>query len=392
MRKHAVMALTLAILCASLLGVAQPMSKVGTQSVLLILPEKFHVEELVYVLQRLVDREADIYVTSVGTASPNDVAALKARIPTRFFSLQPGLSGGPRITVFPSMMSFEFMYNKAICLGAGWYDEYFAPSGYTKPTHPSYSDGLYWCLRRQVSDHGVVTAIGAGVYPVIYSGVLPKGSTVPAYPCPDLVKAIPDQGYEPKQAPSEPRRDDAAGPPLVPIVPYGDMQDLFLIDQPVNGGRVVMTPIPNSWYSTDNGAGGLLISDYADDYTNAIDAVENLLAGAGGVSPIQVSHLDCGHDGMVTIRNTGEDAVNLLGWKLRSVDPETGDVRHEYTFDNYTIPPGETVHVYYGQMMWSGPANYLHWDQGVLFREGGRAELLDAEGHRRSVRDCDMEE
>ena len=388
MRRWAWIAMAV-VLCAGMLGFAQSMPKVGTQSVLLILPEKFHDEELAHVLQQFVDREADIYVTSVATAIPADADALKARIPERFFTLQPLSSGGPRVTVIPSMMSFEFTFDKAISLGAGWYDEYYAASGYTGPTDPSYSDGLYWFLGRQLSNHGIVGAIGAGIYALIFSGVLPPGSTVPAYACPDLVTAISNQGYTPKQAPVQPRQNGADGPPLVPIVTQDAENGLYLIEQPVNGGNVEMTPIPNSWYPTDDGYGGLLIGDYDYHYVNVIDAVENAAAGVGGVSPIQVSHLDCGPDGMVTIRNTGEDAVNLLGWKLRSVDPETGEVLHEYTFDNYTLPPGETVHVYYGQMMWSGPANFLHWDHGVLFGEGGRAELVDPQGYRRSVRDCD---
>ena len=381
-------ALALAILCAGLAGLAQSMPRVGTQSVLLLLPERFHDEELVHVLQQFVDRDADIYITSLDATSTAGVDALKARVPERFFNLQPGLSGGPQVTVIPSFMSFEFKYDKTVTLGAGWYDEYFSPSGFNGPEDPSFSRGLYWFLGRQVSEHGVVGAIGAGVYPLIFSGVLPQGSTVPAYPCRDLVTAISDQGYEPKQAPTEPRSDDA-GPPLVPIVTGQDTDGCFLIEQPVNGSHVVMTPIPNSWYATANGSGALLISDYADDYINVIDAVENSFAGVGGVSAVQISHLVCGPDGMVTLRNTGEDAVNLAGWRLRSVDPQTGEVQHEYTFADYTLAPGDTVHVYSGMMMWSGPANYLHWAEGVLFAENGRAELVDPQGNRRSVRDCD---
>ena len=392
MRRRMWIALALAILCASLMGFAQSMPKTGTQSVLLLLPERFHDEELVHVLQQFVDREADIYITSLNATSTAGVDALKARVPERFFNLQPGLSGGPQVTVIPSFMSFEFKYDKTVSLGAGWYDEYFTPSGFKGPEDPSFSRGLYWFLGRQVSDHGVVGAIGAGVYPVIFSGILPQGSTVPAYPCPDLVTAISDQGYTPKQASTEPRSDDIAAPPLVPIVTGQDTDGCFLIEQPVNGSTVVMTPIPNSWYPTDDGLGPVLISDYADGYINAIDAVENAFAGVGGVSAVQISHLDCGPDGMVTLRNAGEDAVNLAGWTLRSVDPQTGEVLHEYTFAEYTLAPGDAVHVYSGMMMWSGPANYLHWEEGVLFAENGRAELLDPQGNRRSVRDCDKVE
>jgi len=388
MKRRIWIAIALLVLCAGLLGVAQSMPRVGTQSVLLILPEKFHDEELVHVLQQFVDREADIYVTSVDTTTTSEVAALTARIPQRFFNLQPGASGGPRVTVIPSMMSFEFTYDKAISLGAGWYDEYFAPSGYTGPTDPSYSDGLYWFINRQLSDHGVFGAIGAGIYPLIFSGVLPQGSTVPAYPCPDLVAAIANRGYTPKQAPMETRENGAAGPPLVAILTPSDTDGLFLIEQPVNGSDVLMSPIPNSWYPTDNGFGELLISDYAADYINLIDAVENAFAGAGGVSAVQISHLDCGPDGMVTLRNTGQDAVNLAGWRLRSVDPDTGEILYEYTFGDYTLEPGAVVHVYYGMQMWSGPENYVYWGEGVLFAENGRAELIDPQGNRRSVRDC----
>jgi hypothetical protein len=255
----------LAVLCGGLLGVAQSMPKIGTQSVLLILPKDFHDEEFIYVLQQFVDREADIYVTSVDTTTTSEVAALTARIPERFFNLQPGTSGGPRVSVIPSMMSFEFIYDKAITLGAGWYDEYFAPSGYTGPTDPSYSDGLYWFINRQLSDHGVFGAIGAGLYPLIFSGVLPLDTMVPAYPCPDLISVIAGAGYQPVQMGETPRTDGRDWPPLVVV-------DTYVAD--VDSSKAVMTPIPNSWYPLDDGLGPLLVTDYETVLGDSISTIE----------------------------------------------------------------------------------------------------------------------
>lgn len=385
-----VVVVAVVVLCASLLTAAQSMPRVGTQSVLLILPANFHNEELVHVLQQFVDREADIYVTSVDTVRTADVAALKARIPTWFFNLMPRFSGGPRVTVIPAMVSFELQYDKAISLGAGWYDEYFAASGYTGPADPSYAAGLYWFINRMLSDHGTFGAIGAGVYPVIFSGALPQGSTVPAYPCPDLIGAIDRQGYEPKQAPQGPR-PDGSWPTLVEILVPDDQDGLFLVEQSVNSSKVVMSPIPNSWYSTEDRYGGLLISDYGADYINLIDAVENAFFGVESPSPVQITHLQCGPNGRVRLKNMGERPVNLAGWKVQSLDldPNAGEVLAEFTFSDYMLAPGAEVHVYYGDVMWSGPDDFVYWAEGVLFAGNGRAALIDPQGNRRSVRDCD---
>jgi len=375
------------ILCGSLSGLSQPMGGLGTQSVLLILPADFHDEELVRVLQQFVDREADIYVTGVATTSGSALDALKARIPSPFFNLQTGLSGGPRVTVIPDMMAFEFLYDKTVTFGAGWYDEYFPANGQTGPIVPSYSQAMNWFLGRQLSDHGVVGAIGPGIYPVLFSGTLPQGTTVPAYPCGTLIQTITDQGCVPLPAPVTPRADES-GPPLVELQIADDTRRPFLAQQALNGSKVIISPIPSSWYPTTDGTGGQLVSDYADDYVNAIDAIENASKGIGAVTDIQIARVTCGPDGMVTLRNLGENAIDLTGWKLQSVDPDSGEVLYTYTFDHYVLDPGAEVIVYYGMMMWSGPDNYLHWSEDLVLADGARVEFVDAQGNRRCVRDC----
>jgi len=379
MKRRAIVVVGLMILCAGALAAAQSIPKVGTQTVLLSLPADFHDEELVHVLQHFVEQEADIYVTSADTMSGADVAALTARIPSHYFTLMPGNSGGPRVTVIPSIVSFEFLYGKVLFIGGGWYDEYFAASGYTGATEPSYADGLYWMTDRILAQHGTIGAVGAGIYPVIFSGVLPAGSTVPAYPCSALIGAIAGQGYQPMPA-EQTAPPNGSGLPLIEAVTY---------QTAVNSADVLMTPIPNSWYPTDDGLGEQLITDYGTAYTDFIRKVEAAFRGIGDESAIRITNVECGPDGMVTLRNDGDNPVNLAGWTLRSVDLATGETSHTYTFGEYELAPGASVQVYYGTMMWSGPEDFLHWTEDIAIPPGGRAVLVDPQGNERSTMGCE---
>jgi hypothetical protein len=371
--------LTLALLLVGLVAAAQSISPTGTQRVLLHFPAKFHDEELIHVLQQFVDREADIYVTASDTLSGADVEALRARIPDRFFNLTTGLSGGPRVTVIPEIVSIEFRYDKVIFLGAGWYDEYFESSGYTEPRDPSYSDGLYWFIGRSISEHATIGAVGPGVYPLIFSGVLPEGTKVPAYKCDQLTGAIQDQGYQANVAEETPR-EDGGWPPLVTAETYGAA---------VNSAEVRMTPIPTSWYPTTDGFGSQVISDYTYDYSAFVISVEDAFLGLPSDGSVRIKSVRCEDNGYAIVQNTGKETVNLAGWKIEHVDPSTGRTLATHTFGNYALAPGAEVAVYWGSLMWTSPENYVYWEDGPFLPGiGERFVLVDPGGTQRSSMDC----
>lgn len=380
MKRRTWVAVAAIVVCVSLLTAAQSMPKFGTQKVLLHLPANFHNEELEHVLQHFVDREADVFVTTVDTLSAGDVAALTARIPERFFNLMPGLSGGPRVTVIPSMVSIEFQYDKVIFFGAGWYDEYFAASGYTGPTDPSYASGLYWFINRTISEHGIIGAIGAGVYPVIFSGALPPDASVPNYPCPDLITATNEQGYQPIQAEETPR-PDGTWPPLVTVEVHAEA---------VNSATVFMTPIPNSWYPLTDEFGRQLVEDYTDPYQDAFDAIEAAYVPPMLGVDVLITSVKCGVDSVVTLRNDSLEPIDLAGWKLQTVDPDTDEPIVEYTFSSLVIEPGEEIEIYVGTSAPAGTPQNQTWpiDSAFGIDGAGRAVLVNSAGFEESSFEC----
>jgi hypothetical protein len=367
------------------MAVAQSIPRVGSQSVLINLPKEYHIEELVQMVQPFVDAEADIYISSVDTLSQADVAALTARIPARFFNLQPGLSGGPRVTVIAASEQFERHFDKALFLGGGWYDEYFEPSGYTQSTQPAYADDLYEWTESLVTEGAVIGAVGAGLYPVVYSGILPAGAVVPAYPCPDLISVIAEQGYQPVEAAQTPR-SDGTWPPLVAA-------EVTVSDTTyAEWSRVVMSPIPNSWYDTTPRFGALLVDDYTEPYQESVNAIEDAYHTLPilGVDVI-IAYVQCGVDSVVTLRNDSLEAIDLSGWKLQTVDPDDNIVVVEHTFSTYVLQPGETVKVYVGESAPEGTPETLIWPIQSAFGMGmpdGRAVLINSDGFEESSYEC----
>jgi len=363
-------------LCWSVVG--QSIPQVGTQSVVLDLPEEFHVDELAAVLQQFVNAEADIYISSVHTVSDADVAALRALIPSRFFNLQPGLSGGPRVTVIPVGEQLTRDFDKAVFLGGGWYDEYFKPSGYRESTQPDYADELYGWVRRMVTQQAVIGAIGAGIYPLVYSDILLPGAWVPAYPCSDLITVITRQGYTPFEHQTTPR-SDGAWPPLVSAKAYvGD-------EVAVEGARVVITAIPNSWYDTTATHGALLVDDYQWEYVNTVAVLENTHLHLVHPTAVEIRQIECAEDGFIVVTNTDDTAVDLTGWQLHSVDPTTGEVLYTYTFDDYVLEGGADVMIVVGTP--SQNPEHLNWTTANVWSVGGaKVVLVDPQGNQRAVR------
>jgi hypothetical protein len=356
----------------------QSMPTVGTQSVLLNLPESFHVEELTQVLQQFVNAEADIYVSSIHTLSTADVTALQSDIPARFFNLMAGSSGGPRVTVISASEQLERHFDKVVFLGGGWYDEYFKPSGYTESRQPDYADDLYAWTQQLVTENVVIGAIGAGLYPLVYSGILEPGTLVPVYPCDDLVDVVIEQGYTPITVGQTPR-SDGSWPPIVDADVYvGDA--VF-----VEGARAVMSPIPNSWYDTTQQFGNLLVDDHSWGYIDAITTLENTHYQVTLPSAIEIRLVKTEADGYIVVGNASESPVNLEGWKLQTVDPMTGEILHTYTFENYVLEGSAEVMVIVGTQSWD-PAHINWTTDNVWSPNGGKIVLVDPQGNVRAAK------
>jgi len=253
-------------------GVAAFAAARGTQSVLLLVPADFHDSELQTLLQEFVGNEADIYVASMNSADPAGsigVDALTSRIPEHFFHLHPGLSGGPHVSVIGSEEALGRLFDKVLVVGRGWYDDYFAPGGQSEPVDPPYASGLYAFFQQALGNGTVIGAVGAGTYPVVFSGVLPPESTVAAYPCGDLIRTLRGRGHQPAIA-SSAKRADGSWPPVV-TVEFSRVS--------VSGCTALFAPIPNSWYDNTDADGELLVTDYGVHYSNFVRSVEDAYEG-----------------------------------------------------------------------------------------------------------------
>ena len=80
----------------------------------------------------------------------------------------------------------------------------------------------------------------------------------------------------------------------------------------------------------------------------------------------------------VTIRNEGEESLNLSGWQLKDSD------KNVFTFPNLTLNPGGAVRIHTGP----GTANVidLYWNAAASVWESGEdAQLLDPHGNQHAV-------
>ena len=348
----------------------------GAVSTLLYFPTEFHNEELEHLLLQYDDANDEVYVTSIATETAADLAALWQRIPAHYAGTP---NGGPTVTALTTADAYAMTFDEFIITGAGWYDEYFDWYGNREPPEPSIADKLYAALDYALATHAVLGTVGAGAYPVLFADILPPWFIVPAYPCPDLITVITEKGYTPLQAEETPRADGSWPPLVTPEIYMGD----------VNSAKVVGSSIPNSWYPTVNGGGELLIEDYKQDYVDFTTSVANARYALMSDSPVRIKQMTCGQDGKVVVKNISDGPVDLTGWKLQSVDPDTNEVLYTFDFVDRTLQPGEEVVVFYGNMMWTSPDNYVYWSPDLVLAPGrGEVILVDSFGIARSVMAC----
>lgn len=114
--------------------------------------------------------------------------------------------------------------------------------------------------------------------------------------------------------------------------------------------------------------------DDADVWTADGEETTKPIISAGGQQTVRIANKDALGEA-VSIENTGTTAVDLSGWTLVSVQ---GNQR--YTFEDYTLAAGKTVHITSGDNDRSGGA-YLHWSSRQIWANtGDEAQLLNAEG------------
>jgi len=347
----------------------------GGYRVLIFLPERFHDEELKQTLEAHAYTGAEIHVAGLGAVDAAGVSALQARIDRVFDALKfPDTNVIAIKGANVSVMDYDLF----ITQGAGWYDTFFKPLDYRAPD-PTVGEPYYDWYKDAVTADSVIGAIGAGTYPLLFSGILPYDYEVPLYKCDDLIDVVESYGYSSSWSERIPR-SDGTWPPL--YEPKSTVQD-------VNGAVVGISSIPNSWYRTDDIFGPLLIEEHGPHYTDFFTQLTQARYEIGTYIPIRLIFVTCGDvGGSIVVQNTGDRPIDMTGWQIRCKNLN-GEVTDTYTFEECGLPCEDEVSVYYGIQPWSSEENSFYWPDALPFPpSGGTAELIDPAGIVHSTMGC----
>jgi len=177
-----------------------------------------------------------------------------------------------------SLISYDGLsglnYDGVLFAGAGWYDAtYFRQmQGQAMPFYVSASFDVIG----NALDLGLpIVGIGSGLYPLIYSELLPPGTQVATYDCPDLSGSAEQRGLAPIVAKGEPPPGSSQIGPNAEIV----------IDQ-ANGSWIGTVSVPDTWYGDDEGSD--LWAHYGDTVVELLESFSAAVlasAEARAVSP-----------------------------------------------------------------------------------------------------------
>jgi len=153
-------------------------------------------------------------------------------------------------------------YDKVIWLGGlSWY-------GLVHPDLPvEGKEGLLPLTEALAAKGGLLVAVGSGLIPLISAGLLPAGTEVAVYPCPDLIELCEEHGLVPV-LPSGETCSDQSGRELPPAG--------FTLAQ-VGAKEFLSVAIPSSWFGPDESDS--LFEGYGDAYRAAVDYLEQAWLG-----------------------------------------------------------------------------------------------------------------
>ena len=88
-----------------------------------------------------------------------------------------------------------------------------------------------------------IAGVGSGIYPFIFSDLLPPGVQVAAYDCPDLYGSAEQHGLVPIVAKGDP-----------PAGSYQHGADAQVVIDQANGSWIGTASVPDTWYGDDQGS------------------------------------------------------------------------------------------------------------------------------------------
>ena len=244
--------------CVALALLAAGWACVGQTSrpVLVSLAADYHCEALQRVVSGLVANGHSVVVAAGG-----DVVAAEDCL--------EGIAGQVSVIDHPQAPPSD--YNGVVFIGFGWYEDEFLTRHLGLP-QPAYTEVATTLVADAFDRGAALGGLGAGVYPLIYSGLLPPGTQIASYDCPDLYETALAYGLDPIVA---------TGSPPSGTFQYGP--DAGLVTSPAASSWVVTTSVPDTWYRTDEGTS--LVAHYGE----AIDAFVDRFSAAVPVASLSAS-------------------------------------------------------------------------------------------------------
>lgn len=268
----------LRVLLAVILGLATPLGALAdrppsswtpprpptAQQVLVVVSPQFHAEELNAVVAGFADRGAAVTVST-----PADMAALSQGLRPELLHPMPG-PGGEELRKPVEVIGFtdaiaDQRFNKVVLVGGGWHPEFYTYDPAAKRyelSPPHYADDLFRLIRTCLDSGGVLGAYGAGLYPVVLSGSLPRGTPLATYSCGDLLTAAGKGQYK----------------TIVPLGPPKKGWAPAQVYYAHGSWGLVTVSVPNAWYGPDEGA--LLMEHYGAAIEAFVAALEDAFYGA----------------------------------------------------------------------------------------------------------------
>ena len=133
-------------------------------------------------------------------------------------------------------------YDGVLFVGAGWYGATYLRQMQGQAM-PDYVDASFDVIGNALNLGLPIVGIGAGVYPLIFSELLPPGTQVAAYDCPDLYESALQRGLAPIVAKGQ-----------APAGSYQHGPDAEVVIDQASGSWIGTASVPDTWYGDDQGS------------------------------------------------------------------------------------------------------------------------------------------
>jgi len=233
------------------------------QKVVLVVPTGVRVRVVKPVIDAFLSVGAQVTVTSPGLADAGTISSFRSK-----FSY-PSL-GVPHFAALQQIKDIHA--DKMLFVGDAWYDEFHATGAPCSRALPPYADQLFSTVAQAISDGTVLGGVGSGLYPLLFSGLLPAQLTVSGSACPCMVGGIVEWNLIPAMCEGIIVSERA--------VPSGT--DVYVHYDIRQGTKLVSASVPDCWLRTGDISTDEFLTSYTAALLTAVAAMEDAHADVIG--------------------------------------------------------------------------------------------------------------